>query len=78
MNWQKIDPDNLPTDEVLVSLFGLGGRYRFMVGTLNKDSGNIIFCESVTGIIFCDPDNYIPISDLANTLPPDNPSDELK
>lgn len=70
MNWKKIDPGNLPSGEVLVSLFGLG-RYRFMVGTLIKDGGNIIFCESVTGIVFCDPDYYVTLAELADTLPQD-------
>ena len=74
MNWQKIDPDNLPQGKVLVSL----GRRHFLVGSLYYDPKEGCIIYSAGGISFSDPDYYLLLSDLASTLPPDNPSGELK
>ena len=74
MNWQKIDPNNLPADEVLVSL----GRHHFLIGTFCRDEEGNVHCESKGGLVFANPDYYLLLSDLASTLPPDDPSDELE
>lgn len=73
MNWQKIDPDNLPEGKVLVNLQNL-----FMIGILRQDVDGTIFCEqSRGGMAFANPDYYILLSELADTLP-DTPLDDLE
>lgn len=76
MNWQKIDPENLPEGEVLVSF-----ESSFLLGFLYIDHEGEVVCEQEQprgGVALHHPRYYVTLPELANTLPPDNPSDELE